>query len=816
MAKKGKAKISKVKRNNQTTNKMKKQGKLKLQRHRTKVQQQKQPTQHKQVEYSSESESASGDEWADMLDDEEQNYIMKRIATQPQLLSNVPEEDKKNKSRKRRREDKGKMPKLVKTPGSDSGAESNSDASIKSDDELSMESEDSGSELEEKFEQELAERPVKKIRPLLPIKTKEGVMERTEEVEESESEEEPPAKQKKTSQTNTEQADSESDSGMEGTADESPEAGEGGEMVTAVQLLTERRDKLQRDKLRIGALCSSLLEQPEKKLKNLYPILYLMEDRLKDGQLNLASVRKLATLSACEVFKDVLPDYMIRHQDYSNIKLKKDTLALYKYEKELLEFYKRYLQRLEKAAIVLRRKKGDTRKLDGSTSSIAHISLRCMCDLLTSRPHFNYATNIAQSVIPYLDCEPSASELVTDACRKVFADDNKGDITLVIVRLINQLVKRRGERLKPSALDCLLSLKITDIDLDEQADIQHKKKQEEKKKKRIVNLSKKEKKRQKKLKEVERELLETEAHESEMARKKQLTEVTKTVFHIYFRLLKSAPQSALLAAALQGITKFTHIINLEYYSDLVSILSRMLQSASAARTSRLRCARAALAVLSGAGDALNVDPANFHNYLYANALDVHAGITHTDARLVIEAIAQICSRARRVSANVLQAFGKRLAELSLQLQPNGALACLVLLHNLIQQSKPVSSLLEPDPDSGCGRYDAQLTSPEHCGADSASLAELSALRRHLHPAVRSAATALHERNLPTEFCKMTPTKIFDVYDGSQMAFKPAVPPPKMVEQKTKKPAHAHCWAQSDLKLLCENVEKSVDLNISVG
>lgn len=45
-----------------------------------------------------------------------------------------------------------------------------------------------------------------------------------------------------------------------------------------------------------------------------------MEDRLKDGSLNLHSIRKLATVSAFEVFKDILPEYMIRHQDYSNIK----------------------------------------------------------------------------------------------------------------------------------------------------------------------------------------------------------------------------------------------------------------------------------------------------------------------------------------------------------------------------------------------------------------------------------------------------------------------------------------------------------------
>lgn len=73
---------------------MKKQGKMKLQRHRTKGPKNKQPVQP-QVEYEGEgdSDSASGEEWADMLDDEEQKYILSRLAKQPQLLSNIPEKD---------------------------------------------------------------------------------------------------------------------------------------------------------------------------------------------------------------------------------------------------------------------------------------------------------------------------------------------------------------------------------------------------------------------------------------------------------------------------------------------------------------------------------------------------------------------------------------------------------------------------------------------------------------------------------------------------------------------------------------------------
>lgn len=546
MAKKGKIKISKVKRNNHTTNKMRKQGQLKLQRHRTKVQKQNHPQSKPQADYSSESESSS-EEWADMLDEGEQQYILNRLSKQPQLLSNIPDtEEQKTKSRKRVKVDKERPMKLKRvTPSSDSGAETD---------------EESGSELEEKYEQELAERPAKRMKSLLPIKTKEGITERTEECEDSETESEKHDEIKPEAPSKEDHDESSSDSGLLGTPEEcdTPDREPADDnVISAVDLMVARKERLNNDKLRIGALCSSLLESPEKKLKNFFPILYLMEERLKDGSLNLHSVRKLATLSVYEVFKDILPEYQIRHQDYSNVKLKKDTLALYKYEKELLEMYKRYLQRLEKAAAVLRRKKGDTRKPEAWSRELGVLSVRCLCGMLDARPGFNYSSNIAQTLVPFLDCaDPQARGLVTDCCANVFAHDNKGEITLVIVRLINQLVKRRGERLHPSALDCLLSLKIKDVDIDAEADIKFKKKQDEKHKKRIVNLSKKEKKRAKKLKEVEKELLETQAQEDEAARKRQLTEVVKTVFHIYFRLLKSAPSSKLLVAALDGISKY--------------------------------------------------------------------------------------------------------------------------------------------------------------------------------------------------------------------------------------------------------------------
>lgn len=81
---------------------------------------------------------------------------------------------------------------------------------------------------------------------------------------ESESEQEDVNQLQQSLNTDGTTMDSGSDSGMEATEDPPPLEGE--EEVTTVELLAARRDKLKHDKLRIGALCSSLLESPEKKV----------------------------------------------------------------------------------------------------------------------------------------------------------------------------------------------------------------------------------------------------------------------------------------------------------------------------------------------------------------------------------------------------------------------------------------------------------------------------------------------------------------------------------------------------------------------
>ena len=68
-------------------------------------------------------------------------------------------------------------------------------------------------------------------------------------------------------------------------------------------------------------------------------------------------------------------------------------------------------------------------------------------------------------------------------------------------------------------------------------------------------MSKRERKRKKKLAEVEKEMIETKAEENKQTKNTKLTDTSKLVFTIYFRILKQSPNSRLLSATLEGLAK---------------------------------------------------------------------------------------------------------------------------------------------------------------------------------------------------------------------------------------------------------------------
>lgn len=88
-----------------------------------------------------------------------------------------------------------------------------------------------------------------------------------------------------------------------------------GKSVSTTDLLILREQELNRQKYRVGIICSSILEKPDDKMKNFKLLFELMSNRNKNEEPNLFSVRKMATMSVLEVFKDIIPEYRIGQID---------------------------------------------------------------------------------------------------------------------------------------------------------------------------------------------------------------------------------------------------------------------------------------------------------------------------------------------------------------------------------------------------------------------------------------------------------------------------------------------------------------------
>lgn len=84
--------------------------------------------------------------------------------------------------------------------------------------------------------------------------------------------------------------------------------------ISTTDLLILREQEINRQKYRIGIICSGILEKPDDKMKNFNALFELMDEKV-NGAANLFSVRKIATMSILEVFKDIIPEYRIGQID---------------------------------------------------------------------------------------------------------------------------------------------------------------------------------------------------------------------------------------------------------------------------------------------------------------------------------------------------------------------------------------------------------------------------------------------------------------------------------------------------------------------
>ncbi|KAF0312217.1 Nucleolar complex protein 3 [Amphibalanus amphitrite] len=529
----------------------------------------------------------------------------------------------------------------------------------RAEDSSSSSSEDEDEERE--YEQEPRSFPV--VRDLLPIKTKVGVVKRKMLVKTPEDPDRP--------------QEEEQDAQEEGEEDTQAAPPPPADTTRSVaEIYAERRAKIRRGKAahRTAVTCpagdaSGEVRQP---FDNLYRLLDLLAER---DPAVMVTVRKYAAASLLEVFKDLLPGYRLQEHDLTQ-KLKKETIATYKYENALINSYKKYLIKLEEYTKALG---SDQTPLKG----LAMFCLDCMCQCLVRFRDFNFASNLVGALVPHTSHRDEAVRAaVSAAIRTVFAEDRSAERTLEIVRKLSQLIKAKQFDCRRDITDLFLALRIKNVDLDRERDADAKAKKFMNFKEKLKAMSRKERKvcgggtgagASKKLEALERELMATRAEENKQDKQKRHSEILTVVFTVYFKILRQLPRSALMSSVLEGLAK--------------------------PRVQVLLCVQTVFVMLSGQGEAINIDPQRFYGHCYRALNDVCLEDTSDELRIALSSLDVMLIRRRK------------------KISPQRVHSC---TSRLLDTESVASGLYRPEVDD-----------PEYCGAGNTLLYELTALRKTL-------------------------------------------------------------------------------------
>lgn len=515
------------------------------------------------------------------------------------------------------------------------------------------------------------------------------------------------------------------------------------------------------------------------------------------------SIKKLALATQLAVYKDAIPGYRIRpiaEADQTE-KVSKDVRRLRAFEQTLVGSYQGYIKDLAKHAKPTKREQSE------ATASVTSVAISCACALLLAVPHFNFRGELLKILVAKLSSRKIDADFVKcrEAIENLFRNDNDGTSSLDAVLLITRMMKARSYDADESVLNTFLHLRLLtefsskasqnridkpDVDTDAMG-----KKPKFKKEFR----TKKQRKIMKERKAVEKEFKEADAVVGHEQRDRMQSETLKLVFVTYFRILKARTPS-LMGAVLEGLAKYAHLINQDFFGDLLEALKDLVSDAEAvldpedealadddanlrSKSARdytreaLLCTTTAFALLEGqdvakSASALHLDLSFFTSHLYRNlhALSINPDLElspkslrladphsttpsssatmdskvnlKTTTVLLLRALTSILTP-RTVPPLRVAAFTKQLFMSSLQLPEKSALAMLSLLTNVTKiHGRKTASLWDTEERRGDGVFDALRGSLEGSNPFASTIWEGELLKLHYAPGVRESVQGI--------------------------------------------------------------------------
>lgn len=80
---------------------------------------------------------------------------------------------------------------------------------------------------------------------------------------------------------------------------------------------------------------------------------------------------------------------------------------------------------------------------------------------------------------------------------------------------------------------------------------------------------------------IDKEMRDAEGEINQEERERNMTETLKLLFALYFRIVKLDYRSPLLPAALEGLARFAHLVNIDFFRDLLEVLKGIIKRGEA-------------------------------------------------------------------------------------------------------------------------------------------------------------------------------------------------------------------------------------------
>ncbi|KAH7492012.1 Nucleolar complex protein 3-like protein [Phytophthora ramorum] len=571
--------------------------------------------------------------------------------------------------------------------------------------------------------------------------------------------------------------------------------------LSAVDLKRQRAVRLVTKKIQIAQICESILESPEESFKKSkeHP------DQLsKIGQLQAlcrdpdATVQRLSLMSQLSVFLDILPDYRIRLQNNDasaeekgkqnhGRPMKKKVQQMQDFEAMLLNNYQKFLKFC--AELVTTGLKGKRpEQLTAMTARerrdvlLAETGVRCLAQLLEKKYAFNFHLNLVKALVPMADSLfLSVREQACASFESVFKSDKSCLCSYEIVQQISIYVKQKQHRVQPFIIRTLLAMPL-EVTM-EQGEAARKKAKSDRKKRR---------RQQADGDTIGAGLKEAEAVVDRAEREKTQADILHELVLIYFRILKQATYSKALPAVLEGLAKYSFLINLDIMIDLLKVLKVVLREEGVLPLpAALQAVLTGLRALQGpGGQELMIDEKEFVDILYRllhRFAEGEAGSDPSCFMTLLQCVEAVFLRRKEIVVERVASFVKRLLLVAQHLPPHQSLAILSLLRALFHRYSRLQQLLESDVDRvASGEYRADIDDPDFANPFSSACWELALLTHHVHPKLASYAlgTAQLATTLPNEHARAL-MEAYDPYANSTFAFKPKVslPPSNPLHKK---------------------------------